>query len=460
MIVISILIVLLFLGILGGFLYFVWKRDWMKTTFSLATNILTALESFLFTRLYLHSFGSSLEDIYLEILESSNGTWVKQEATDDFLMMISYITVGVLFFIAIYFVLLVINHFIKKKVFSILMHQSYKEYQSEKSYPALKIGMGILSFYLTTFILLFPFGTACHVVNHSFQNCQLTTPKTVNSIVHNPVLQAYSVLGSRPFFNLLTKVDKSNYRLKNADELEGMTTIALSTVEILEDRNVEENIEVFRKHLHSTYLVSGFIGELVSNATLQFKENKPFMGVEVKVKDAYMESLLNDVFTITSQWNREDFLEDVDTLLDVYLLMRTKNLHNLEDSNALVVALEDESFSKPLFVELFENKDFKQVIPSVMNFGLNKLLKSLKIETDVEYIQTVNLDDFTKEDMENEAHIFSVILKQLQEIKNMKEGDIKVEDITNLYNNIQEIQKSKLIGDVLYNLLYRLVSTL
>ncbi len=460
MYILSIVSVLFFLITLSLFLYFVYKRDMMKTTFSLGTNVITFIESFLLTRIYLSFFGNSLEGVYFKILEESNGTWVNQAATGDFLLMISSITTGILFFLFIYWVLLIINHFLKKFIFSKIFHERYKDYTSSKQIIPLKLIMGILSFGITSFVLLFPLGTVVRIVNQSFDNCHIEIPKEGKPLLQNPILYSYSLLGSASFFDSLTKLPESNYQIKNSEELKGMITIALSGINIANNQNVQENVEILRENLHSTYLVSGFIGELSTNAALQFEQEKPFMGIEVKTSDSQMKILMNDIFAIMSDWNREKFLNDIDTVLNVYLLVWNRNVEHPDDSGALVSALEDEEFSKTLFVELFRNEDFKAMIPSFMNFGVNKLLETLKIQSNAEYIQTVNLDDLTKEDIEKEARIFSSALRQIKQIQKLKEGDLQNVDFEDMYQSIQEIQKSKLLGDMLYNLLYQMLLNL
>ncbi len=455
--IISFALIVIYLFILGWFLWYVYRRDTLKNLYSLGANVLSFLEAFLVTRLSVHFLAGSLENFYTNMLLDALKDWPKQEAIQEIFSVVFTMMVSVLCFFLFYLFFLLLNHFLKKLLFHVKQKITYKEFHAEHKNIALSMVAGICSFAITSYALLFPFGSISGIFHDAISKVHYDAPKEIQWIANQPILRGYSYLGSRGFMNTLTKPKNSKYPIRNTEELEGIFTISFSFLEMVDEKDTKENIDIIRNELKSTYLVSGFIGELCANASLKFKDGEEFAGIKVEVKDHQTDLLLKDIFSVISTWEREDFVADLDTMLDVYQLFQEQGVFQIEDSKQLLAALEEEEFSSELFLALFDNRDFQKLIPSFMNFGINKLLESFQLQTDVEYISTFNIESLTREEIQKEAHIFSLILKQMELLSHPLEtwstGDIK-----NLYENLLEIKDSKLLSDVLYNLLYRLVA--
>ena len=78
--IISFALIVIYLFILGWFLWYVYRRDTLKNLYSLGANVLSFLEAFLVTRLSVHFLAGSLENFYTNTLLDALKDWPKQEA--------------------------------------------------------------------------------------------------------------------------------------------------------------------------------------------------------------------------------------------------------------------------------------------------------------------------------------------------------------------------------------------
>ena len=86
------------------------------------------------------------------------------------------------------------------------------------------------------------------------------------------------------------------------------------------------------------------------------------------------------------------------------------------------------------------------------------MLESLNMQGNGNYVNNIDLDKMTDEDIRKEAHNLSVALNDLIRLKNYASENIKEEDIKELFEGLKEIKDSALLNDKVYSILEELAS--
>lgn len=456
---VSITFTAIFIIFLIVYLYYASKRQTKKNLYSLGANLITFLETFIVTKVVVNVFGAKVASSFSSLLLKEE-EWTKMDATSEFVRFIFTIVFGVVLFYLIYIVLVVINHLLKRLIFKVVNKVPYKKYESEKeSNKFVNVGVGLVSFLVFTFAFLFPFGALVNVTSYAKKDTGYSMSNSAFVLFDNPIFKAYSFVGTEPFFNSLTAI-KENKNINSTKELKGLTTIGFSFLKAKESKRDEIDTEIFRRELTTTYLLPSFLSEVCANAATKFKNNEPFLGVTLSIPTDKSKNLYLDTLEVISNWQREDLVDDIETTFEVYSLLQENGVKDIENPENLLPAMEKDEFSEALFLALFHNKDFKKLVPTFMNFGVDTILESVGISSNGDYVSKTNYNNMTDEEIVKEARIFSLALRQIEEIKNLDASIMTMDDFNRIADNLNKIKDSKLLNDVLYNVVYKLLENI
>ncbi len=441
------------------YLYFSSKRKTLKNIYSLGANLITFVETFIVTKLLVNIFGNNISKTFSSFLLKEE-EWVKMDAATDFVKFLSTIILGVLIFYLIYVILYFINHLLKRIIFKKVTKSSYKLYEpKKKDIKLVNIGIGIVSFLITTFAILFPFGAMVKVVDYASKRTEYNGPSEFYILTDNAVLKAYSYVGSEPFFNNVTVMNDKK-EINSTRELKAMLSIVFAFLEAKEDNTKELDTVIFKEELTETYLVPSFLSELCSNAAARFKNNQSFLGVTLDIPTDKSRQLYLDTLEVISNWERENLISDIETTFEIYSLLEDNNVKDIEDTDSLLIAMEKDEFSEELFLSLFHNQDFKKLIPSFMNFGVDTLLETVNISSSGNYVNTIDFSKMTDDEIRKEAQIFSLALRDIKQISNLDASTVTYDEINKIANDLNRIKESKLLSDILYNVIYKLLEAI
>lgn len=457
---ILLLFTLIFLTMLCWYFYCSWKRPTYEIVSNLIINALTFLETFFFTKIIIFLFGNFLakrfSSFIMNLLKVTEEEWLKDAAIFEFTTFLSRIIIGVLGFLFLFLILFFINHQLKKKIFIKGKKKSYHG-SKVKDYKVISITAAFFSFSIVSFAFFFPFGALSFMVRQSIQEVNYIPPQKVETLINQPVIRLYSNQASENFFNQITALKKSSKIKKNSTELKSIFTMVFATLDMKRGNQSNKNIVMIKEELSHTYLVPNFLSEFCANAASRFKNNQPFMGKKLKIPTNNSKLIYYDLLEIVSNWKRENLIDDISMIFQVNNMLQEYQVKKISDTTALVAALSQDEFSEELFLTLFQNEDFKAMIPSFMNFGIITILEKANIKSDGNFITVDSLDEMTKEDIKKEARIFSLAIRQIMEINNLKEKDITIDDINRIINNLKALQDSKLFNEALYHIVYQFV---
>ena len=328
---ISILLSIIFLIILGIDLFMATKRKTLKNIYSLGANIIALVLTFIITKVILSKIVGKLSTMLLNkviVLDE----WTKTEAITNFSQFIITIAISIFIFYAVYIILYFIIHLLKRLVFKIINKESYKKYESKnEDNKVINVLISLASFMIITFAFLFPWGAFTSVINYSVKTTNYAIPSELKPILNNPILKVYASMGSEAFFNKITYF-KNDDNIKNSQELKGMTTIAFAFLQVEQNPQIAENAKIIKDQLSSTYLIPEFISEVCSNAALRWKNGESFMGESLEIPNDNSKALVIELLNILSKWEKENLINDIDTMYNVYVILEDKDT-NLSDSD-------------------------------------------------------------------------------------------------------------------------------
>lgn len=441
-------------------IYIYGKRHTLKNVWSLITNIITFVETFLLTKLFSLLIGPSISGILENVVNKSlkvQEEWTTSNSINDFISFGSTIVINVLIFLLIFLILYLLNQLLIKKVIFKKVHKAkYSHYAPKnKDNKVVNVLCGVVTFVVISFALLYPFGALVNSGNISADKVEYKFNKDERALFDNKILKLYSHIGSKSFFNNITYFKATNEEVKNSDEVEGLLVITYALVNISKEEDVTKNVNEIKESLTDTYLIPTLISELCSNAATRFKNNESFLGMTLKIPNDASKEFYIDLLEIVSKWDKTSLIENINTIFDLYDILYNNHILQAENTDDLINAISKDDFNEDLFLCLFTNKDLKILLPKFMNYGISSLFDSLNIKTtNKEFIDIKDFNNLTEDDIKNEARIFSLIVRQFIEIDSYKGKEIPKEEFTKILNNLAEIKNSKILSNVIYNTLF------
>ena len=456
----SIILTILFLIILVTYLFVASKRKTLKNIFCLITNIITFIMTFIITKLVVTLLGNkialSISSTIKEMLNITKEEWVKDNSVDLISKFIINIAIGLISFFIIFIIIYVISHLIKRLIFKLKTKEPYSKYQSKKEDNKLvNLGIGLVSFIIISFAFLYPIGTIVKIAVDSADKVSYTFPNEVKPLFNNPILRLYANGVSEFFFNQVTKTKDNNHTINTSNEIKGFTVITFAATNIDNTNDIKKNTTLIKDTFNDTYLAPTFVSELCANAAYNWKNNGSFMGQTIDLPTDSSREIYLDLFDIMSKWEREDLINNIDSLFELYDILNKYEV--LNNDKKLIDILSDDQFTEELFLCLFNNEDLKSVIASFMNYGIKESLKSLNITTDINYVETAQVMDMSNDEIKNEARIFSLTIRQLVILNDSKGKTLSKQEYQEILNNLSEIKNSKLFSGSLYNILNKLL---
>lgn len=449
----SIVFTVLFLAALACTVWLAGKKKTSRTAASLAAQAVAFVEAYFSARAFVGTFGQRLSEAlkegFSEMMNISSDVMVRDEATMRVSAFSVTVILGVVSFILFFFMFFVINMLIIK----LLFFRKKKTFVPASDFvrkinPASAV-ISVISFALISFVILFPLGAASDIAASAAKSCEYKLPA---SCLTNPISRLYGFAG-RPFFDSLTK---SAEEFETGDEAQRGAEVYICIRKVTEGKDDGTGAEKIAKSLKSSYLVTDFTSELCANAASSWKNGRRFLNRTVKIPEGRNGELVSDVLEILSGWKRENLIEDIDTAINIYNLLHEHDILKISSGPELMEALSDEEFSVQLFEELSGNGDFIAVIPKVMRFGIGSAADAMELEVNGEYIVEFDAKELSHDDWVYEAKAFSKLLGRMAAIS--KEGD-KL-DLPGLLADLYELRDSKIIGNVLLNLLIQFIYNL
>lgn len=449
----------IFLACLFLCFYIYLKRETIKGIWSMLTNVITFVEAYLLTKLFNLLFGFKISHLFKGIIGNALDfkEWNKTASVEDFINFFSFVFVSIFAFLLLFIILYFVNHFIKKIIFKKIYKEKYSKYHFQKNNKIVSGLVALISFITVTFAILYPFGAVVDFANTAKNHSNYEFSQDEKKVYENKILNFYSLIKSKEFFNSITYFKANNGTVKNSDEIEGMYTIVYAFINITDEKDNLKNLKQIKQSLTHTYLLPSLISEICSNAVTRFKNDQSFMGMELNLPNDESKEFYIDLLEIVSKWDKDTFIENLNTVFELYDILYSNNVLQAKTTNELINIMAKDEFSESLFLCLFKNKDLKTVLPKFINYGISSVLDSMDIKTSKDYVNDFVFENLSDEDIKKEAKIFSLIVRQFIEINSYQGKEIPNDKFEEILNNLSKIQDSKIFNNVVSSTLYELL---
>ncbi len=451
---ISIIFSILYLCALALCVWLAWRGGWVRALLSLLVNAVSFGEAFLLSRGFTAAFGQSLSNAlkegFLELLSLRSSAMVRETAMLNVSSFAIGAVLGMASFLVFFGIAVLLNSLLKRLLFRLFSGKKYSGFAPKKKLPGAAIPIALVSFFVTSFAILYPVGAAASIAGSAAKTCGYKLPA---SVLTNPVSKLYG-FGGRGFMDIVAK--PQNAEFTDSEELSRGAEIYISLRKVAEGKDADGgSIEQIAKSLKDSFLLTDFSSELVANAANSWKNGLKYLNRTPKLPEGRSGELVRDVLEILSGWKRENLVADIDTAINVYKLLQDNGIRKLDDGNVLFEALADEDFCEGLFLELSRNGDFIAVIPKVMRFGIGSAVDAMEIEMQEEYLVEFDAESLTEEEWRYEAKAFSTLIGRMNAMNG--EGSM---DVIGLLSDLYELRESKLLSNLLINLLIQLLANM
>lgn len=456
-------ILLLILLLLNLFL--AWRRQPLRSFFSLAFNAVSFAEAFLAAlaagRLYGEVISGKLAALLWQAAGLQRVTFLRKAALEKTLLYFAAAITGVLLFYAAYFLFLLINLLIKRLLFFVTVRERYGKYTPKDSENRwLCMIPGLASLFLTALALLFPIAAVARVSGEAAAECGYLLQPAATVILGDPVLEACSAAGGSALFDKITGLAGEICGTEEgtvSEELGQGLKIAFSGMNLLEGKDPEKNLSRMCSGLEDSSLWAPLFSEIAADAAYNLSRGQAFFGVKLPLPNDRRGAMLSEMLGTVSGWKEENLLSDLNTAARIFALFREYNVQLYDDAETLYAALAQEEFCESLFLELLPNEDLQAVVPILLKFGLGTALDAMGMEMREEYIVLPELAGLTEGEIRQEARAFSALLKQMAAIAAAKKQGGAGLDFLQTIEDIQKLMDSKLLSNVLLNLILQVL---
>lgn len=411
------------------------KKGFLKNLVSFILNIISSVISFLIARLAVNSMAAkSGEELVRVIFNEYSSDFNNISAFEEFAKFGVSIIIGIAVFYMVYFLVSIIMLILKHAFIYDKIDDYYENKESNSDFD--KIGsvvISLLSASLTFIILFTPIGMVYNI-----------SSKTIfkGNVKEFPLV-------SEKLFDKLTEIPDNKNDIKSSQEVNYILETVLSVYEFKDgDGNTDEVKESFSK----SYFLPTLIGEVGSEAAKHWKNGEEFLSYQYNVPDGREGKLYLSALSILEKWNKKVVVEDIGTILDIYKLMNNYGLEKLEEKDGLLDALSQEEFTEELFIELYSNNDFVQLVPVVVEYGLGTAFDYVEIDLDENYVSKVDVSKLSEQDVRREARIVSGIIRTILDVyrtnEKIQNGQLNAQDIQRIIEELSKLKDSKVLGDI------------
>ena len=424
------------------------KKGFKKNLVSFILNIVSFIISFGIARLVVNILNNKdLESIMGLIFDEYSVDFNNIATLEEFtkFIFIIFISVGIFYitYLIVSLIMFILKHVIIYNKIDDINVENSGDVEGILDKP-INIIISLLSAGLTFIVLFTPIGIVYN---------------TVVRIIPNEDLKPLPLV-SEVFFDKLTKIP-SNDEIKTSEEI---NYILKTSYEISSFEYGKGDTEKVKENFSKSYFLPTLIGEVGSEAAKHWKNGEEYLSYQHDVPDGREGKLYLSTLGIIEKWNKKVVVEDVGTILDIYKLMDNYGLEKLEKKDGLLAALAQEEFTEELFIELYSNNDFVQLVPIVVEYGLGTAFDYVEIDLDENYVSKVDVSKLSEEDVRREARIVSGIIKTILDVYRTNErfqnGQMNIEDIQKVIEELSKLKDSKVLGDIANEFVFQLKNSI
>ena len=415
------------------------NRGFGKNIISFLVNLVDCFIAFIISRIAVNTL---VDKIGSKIISNINSEYALEidnwQVIENFIHFTLSIIIGLAFFYLFYLIFLIISLFVKH----LFLYKKFEKIKFDNKIATIVVS--VFSATLTFVILFTPFGML------------------INSFAKIPEIGngKKALFTSELFFDLVTEMPNNENKIKTSKELNYSLNSYVAAINIVNNINQDkDNVKIFKNNFKKSYFLPTVISEFGSAAAKQWKEGKEFGGSQIEIPRGREGKLIIGFLEIVEKWDKDAVVNDVNTILDISKIMTDYGTDKLQEEDGLIKSLTDEKYLEDIFVELYGNNDFGQMIPVIAEYGLGTVFDTINIELNEEYSSKIDVTKMSKEEVKKEANIISNIVKVALEVKEESQnnnGEISRKNMDKLINEVSKLQESKVLADITNELIDQL----
>lgn len=425
--------------------------EFNKSFISLISNFLNCIISFIFARIFINLKAVNIGNTLLEFIGQKYSLGESDlQSLEEFATFLGSILTGIIMFYIFYFIIsiimFVIKHFLLYKIFN-------KQEKSDEENKILKrigiVACTVISVSLTFIVLVTPIG----FLYNSYSSIFLNEKKKVPFV-------------SKIYLDKLTQMPENINNVYITDEVYyTLEVVNLASSLTKENNNYNTNISSIQICISSkTHFLPTIVAELASTGASYWKNEEEFLGYAPNLPEGREGKLDKDILEIIEKWNKKSVIQDVNTTLDVYKQVLDYGIDKIKEKDGILDALSEQEFTEKLFVNLYKNDDFAELIPVFIEYGLGSAFDYINIDFDNQSVSNFDIRKFSEDDIRREARLVADVIGVVKDIITLKEkiqsGDINLEDFKEIEEKISNLKDSKILGDIADELEFRVKSLL
>ena len=432
---------IIFLILAFIFIYVGLNRGFAKTLISFLVNLLDCMIAFFAARLLVNCIAAKAgRDVVTAISNKYASNLNDLPVVETFSRFATSVLVGIIEFYVIYFIIHIINSFVKPVVLYGKVSDKIKFDNKVAT-----VAVSVLSVSLTMMVLITPIGIVYNSVVPALKDTKANKIPFVSTV----------------YFDRLTAMPNNEHDIKTSEEVKYTVNTAVAAYNIVEGIDgKQDNVELFRRNFERSYFLPTVIADMGSSAAKEWKDGDEFLGARAEIPEGREGELTIKFLNILERWNRKTVVEDVNTILDIVKIFKDYGPEKLEKEDGLLIALSEDEFTEELFVVLYGNKDLSQMIPAVLEYGLGTAFDSINIETKEEYVSNIDVSKMSEEDVKREGRIVAGIIRTVLEVRDasrkINNGEMTEADIQRIIDELSKLKDSKVLGDIANEFIYQL----
>ncbi len=470
---VSVIIIIVFLIQLGLCIFLGLRKGIVNSAIDLGFNIISSVLAVLTTKGIAYITKNIFQSISAKAIKGQftnpNGTEIFSKGTgvsDAISLFSSTLAVICAYFIIyllIYFIMKIPKHFLNKSLKSKNLPDK-NQTVSKIGSPIITVISGLLSLILVlspcaASVMAFDKGSKDSISYNNSRFSDLFAPVTDNF-----VLKLSASCGGNAAFNFMTGIQKDGHQITPTNEITSITALLLSTMDLASDKLTSTEIDEILSRTSTSFrnseLLPEIIGDTASKASFYWLDDKCFLDQSFSIPDSRTGAIYTCLFEIMEKWDGDAVRDDFSTVLDLVELINDQELSVTDMKEDKLPAYADEEFLYQLFKTLFDNNDFKTLLPVTANAGMGMVCDKLEIPFPKDFSSDIDLDNLTDDDLRNEASILAGISKVVLSIEKENNGlDVtkmnaaQIIDLSNAMYNLKDSYFLKAFAaDILKNL--------
>lgn len=441
--IVSIIIYIICAVLLGLGIFFGIKKNLFSEIISIAFNAGAAVLSLLLSALILSLTNNFVVDMLVSflsdrILDTEITTLLQTSELTDFIGHLSKAALSIIFVPLLYIIIRALLQIPAKIV-------GKKECKLSKKILAATIAIRIVSVLITITMVFGPASAIISAVAKSEENTidgegtEITG--TISPLSSNVILNITGNTGGKAIISLLSDYKQNGQKIHIDREITDILTLVYTIPKIYpvstNDASKEPLLYQYTKDaFNDSDALPPIAANIFSDASSKWIDGKAYLGFKFKVPSGRQEDFYQKMYTVIGESDENNINDNFNTVIDMLELISKSDGFKSADKNKFITAFSDEDFTTDFFSILYDNENFRSLIPEISYTALASAFDQINVSLPSVEETGASFDNMTKEDALNDAVLLSNLADVVLSI-NEKVGSMDIKAMS--WDEIKEL---------------------